>query len=73
MAGLVAVVCCALPPLLASGVLAGLAGIGVGGLAGGLAALAALVVAAVVLLRRRRVGNGCAVHGPACGRECEKS
>jgi hypothetical protein len=68
----VAVVCCALPPLLSSGVFAGLAGIGIGGLAGGLAGIAVVVVAGVVLVRRRRAGGGCAVHGGECGKECER-
>lgn len=73
LVALVAVACCALPPLLAAGVFAGLAGIGVGGLAGGLVGIAVVIVAAVLWVRRRRRGSGCAVHGPACGKECERS
>jgi hypothetical protein len=70
LAGVVAVACCALPPLLASGVFAGLAGVSIGGLSGGLAAIAVVIVAVVVLVRRRRAASGCAAHGPACGKEC---
>lgn len=73
LAALVAVACCALPPLLAAGAFAGLAGIGVGGLAGGLIAIIVVIAAATVWVRRRRTGSGCAVHGPACGKECERS
>lgn len=73
LVALVAVACCALPPLLAAGAFAGLAGIGVGGLTGGVAAIAAVILTAVVWARRKRVRDGCAVHGDASGKECERS
>ncbi|SNR27990.1 mercuric ion transport protein [Haloechinothrix alba] len=57
-----AVACCAVPVLLSGGVLGGIAGFGMGGVAGTVAlvvAVAILSVAGVVLARRRRAGAGC--------------
>ncbi|MBA0124061.1 hypothetical protein H0B56_00720 [Haloechinothrix sp. YIM 98757] len=53
---LLAVACCAVPVLLSGGVLAGIAGIGMGGVAGTVALVAAVAIlsAAVVMFARGR-------------------
>lgn len=61
---LLAVACCALPLLVSAGVFAGLAGVGVGGLAGGVVGASAALVVVLYLAHRRRSHHATGCRAP---------